>query len=67
VGSTPLDTRIARASSPVDVVLRRPGFAPLTTRVLPDVDQRLVLTLRAAASPAPRARPAPTPSIEKLP
>ncbi|APR76866.1 serine/threonine protein kinase [Minicystis rosea] len=71
VGTTPLDTRVARGTSAVDVVLRAPGFAPLTTSVVPDVEQRLMLTLRAAgrsskptaAAPAPPAAPA----IEKLP
>lgn len=68
LGTTPLDTRFPRGSRPIEIVLRRPGFLPLTTSTLPDVDQRLVLTLRGGGQPSrtsERHRVAPT--IEKLP
>ena len=68
LGPTPLEARVARGSTPVDLVLRRSGFEPLSTAVTPDVDQRLVLTLRPLpASVRPAAPRATAPAIEKLP
>jgi eukaryotic-like serine/threonine-protein kinase len=68
VGRTPLDAPLTRGSTPAEVVLTLPGFQPLRTRVVPDVDQRMLLTLqaapRAAHRPAPRSA---APRVEKLP
>lgn len=65
-GVTPADVRLSRGSTAVRLELRRDGFATLVQSVVPDVDQRLVLTLSAAGRggrpPAKARGPAPTAS-----
>jgi serine/threonine-protein kinase len=59
-GVTPLDLKLPKGATPVDVELRHGGYQTLKERVVPDVDQKLRLTLVATA-PTPRA-PAPSAS-----
>lgn len=44
-GSTPLDLRVARGTSPLSLQLSRDGYRPVSEEVVPDVDQRLRLSL----------------------
>jgi serine/threonine-protein kinase len=73
-GVTPKELELVRSEQAVILVLRREGFHPLTERLVPSTDQRLVLPLRPAdrpsargSIPAPAAVPAPPATIEKLP
>ncbi len=58
-GITPVDLRLARGSTPVMLELRRTGFAATTQSVIPDADQKLVLSLlpasRRTVKPGPSA------------
>jgi hypothetical protein len=68
VGRTPLDAPLPRGATAAEVVLALPGFQPLRTRVVPDVDQRMLLTLQPAPRAAHRPATRPTaPRVEKLP
>jgi serine/threonine-protein kinase len=58
-GITPVDLRLARGATPVLLELRRAGFAPTTQSVVPDTDQKLVLSL-LPASRRSGPRPGPT-------
>jgi len=65
-GVTPLDLRLPRGKGGLKLELRREGFVTYTQSVVPDVDQKLLLSLRAvrgsgalpAAKPAAPAAPA---------
>jgi serine/threonine protein kinase len=45
-GATPLDVKVRRGSSTLSLELKRPGYLPLVQSIVPDADQRLVLSLR---------------------
>ncbi len=65
-GETPLDLELLRSEEPATFELRRPGYLPLTERVVPDKAQRLKLTLtrrpqRAAGKPSEK-----TPSYHRV-
>jgi hypothetical protein len=62
-GASPVDLSIDRGKSPVGLELRAQGFTTLTETVVPDMDQRLVLTL----SPATVAVRHPSPPSPKPP
>jgi hypothetical protein len=80
-GVTPEDLELVRSDASVTVVLTRDGFHPVTERLVPATDQRLVLPLRpveratrprapaptAPPTTPPSAAPTPSPTIEKLP
>ena len=54
-GVTPLDLQLARATSPLTIELRSPGFSPQIEHVTPDSNQRILIALsRATAMPAPK-------------
>ncbi len=53
-GTTPAALRLSRADRPVAVRLEHAGYEPLETEVLPDLDQRLRLSL--VRTPAPESR-----------
>lgn len=62
-GTSPLDLRLPRSTQAVAIDVVRDGFKPARESLVPDVDQRLKLTLVAApvAGPTPAAAPqAPT-------
>ncbi|CAN5924432.1 hypothetical protein BH11MYX4_BH11MYX4_51840 [soil metagenome] len=62
-GTTPVDLRLARGATPVALELRRAGFAPTLQTVVPDADQKLVLSLLPAGRRVgPRAGPTATTS-----
>jgi hypothetical protein len=50
-GPTPLDLNVTRGQAGVPLDIRKAGFATVVQTVVPDMDQRLVLTLTAAAAP----------------
>lgn len=50
-GITPVDLRLPRAATSLELELRKDGYAPLKQAITPDVDQRLVLTLTARSKP----------------
>jgi serine/threonine-protein kinase len=50
-GTTPIDVRLPRTQNPIALEVRKPGYATLAEKVVPDEDQRLVLTLSPAAAP----------------
>ncbi len=52
-GTTPLDLRLDRDTAAVTLELRKSGFASVFQPVVPDADQKLLLSLQ----PAPRTRP----------
>jgi hypothetical protein len=55
IGVTPVDLHLARGATPVVLELRRTGFAATTQTIVPDADQKLLLSLQ----PAGRQRPGP--------
>lgn len=55
MGMSPLDIRMPRRSDTLTLEIRRPGYQTLKERVVPDVNQRLKLTLIAAGNAAPAA------------
>lgn len=58
VGTTPMDLKMPRGTEPVVVELRAQGYQTLRESVVPDVDQRLKLSLVGTAkTPAPNATP----------
>lgn len=60
-GPAPLDVKLARGAAPVEIELRREGYAPLREKIVPDVDQRMRLNMTAlpyGRSAADRERPA---------
>lgn len=69
-GETPVQVSLPRGARPVSIEVRLPGFAIHTEEVVPDVDQRLALTLtpaptggrtyRAPVAREPTSTPAPT-------
>jgi serine/threonine-protein kinase len=63
VGTSPMDVKVRRGSQPVVIELRRPGYEPWRESVVPDVDQKLRLSLEPVASArgatAPQATPSP--------
>jgi hypothetical protein len=59
-GDTPYDLRLARSSSEVKIELRRAGFVSLGQPVIPDKDQKLVLTMQAIPRMKPVAKPKPS-------
>jgi hypothetical protein len=68
-GPTPLEVRVPRSDKHIALAVRRPGYAPLIQDIVPQDNQRLVLTL-TAASQSPRhvnatgTRLAPSPTSE---
>jgi serine/threonine-protein kinase len=64
LGTSPTEVHLPKGTEPVMLEIQRPGFQPLKERVVPDVDQRLRLTLIPARTQQaqPRAQPAPSPS-----
>jgi serine/threonine-protein kinase len=60
-GTTPADVSIPQGTAPVSIEIRRDGFEVLSERLIPDVDQRLVMTLH----PRPKQRPISTSSAPK--
>jgi serine/threonine protein kinase len=69
VGSTPFSTDLARTDEALTLTVSRRGFRPLTERMVPDADQKLILRLQpvaAVASPKrARVRPKPAPPPDK--
>ncbi|MBS2013426.1 MAG: protein kinase [Deltaproteobacteria bacterium] len=64
-GATPVDLRLPRGTTPVEVELVRVGFSPISQPIVPDADQKLLLSLTPSSSKAtgPRFRkPKPAPS-----
>jgi serine/threonine-protein kinase len=59
-GDTPYDLRLARGTREVKIELRRAGYVPLGQSVIPDKDQKLVLTMQATPRMKPVAKPKPT-------
>lgn len=58
-GRTPVDLTLPRSDAPVKVELRRPGHRPLVQQIVPDRDQKLLLSLQPAVG-APGPAPAQT-------
>lgn len=62
VGPTPATVPIARGTEAVSIELSLDGYRPLVTEVVPDLDQRLRLSLQR--QPRRRSRPPRTPAME---
>jgi serine/threonine-protein kinase len=59
-GAAPLDVKLPRGISSLPLELRAPGYLPLLQTIVPDSDQRLVLSLRPRPTkPARGGAPAP--------
>ena len=58
-GVTPLDVKLPRSASSLPLELRRSGYAPLLQTVVPDSDQRLLLSLHPRPGVAPTTAGAP--------
>jgi serine/threonine-protein kinase len=49
LGATPVDVRLPRGSDPVALEIRKTGYTTVAEKIVPDEDQRLVLTLSPAS------------------
>jgi hypothetical protein len=56
-GRTPCSIEVARAEDAVTVVVLRSGFKPITERLVPDTDQRLILRLHPVAAVSRPTKP----------
>ncbi len=56
-GEAPMSIALARGEEPVTIRLRKTGYLPTTEQVVPDVDQRLRVTLSASVTPPRRPPP----------
>jgi serine/threonine protein kinase len=63
-GATPLDVKLPRSASSLPLELRRPGYAPLLQTIVPDSDQRLLLSLHPRPGVAPASTVAPPSSSD---
>jgi hypothetical protein len=54
---TPVDLHLARGATPVVLELRRAGFAATMQTIVPDADQKLLLSLQPAGRPRPPTKP----------
>jgi eukaryotic-like serine/threonine-protein kinase len=59
-GATPLDVKVPRGRSALPLELRRAGYLPLVQPIVPDADQRLVLSLHPRPGAAVSAPPSAT-------
>jgi hypothetical protein len=59
MGVSPMDVKVPRSDKTLLLELRRPGYQPLRESLVPDVDQKLRLSL-VPATRAPALAPAPT-------
>jgi serine/threonine protein kinase len=64
-GTSPLDLQLDRADAPLKILVRRDAFRPLEQSIVPNVDQKLVLTL--VALPPTRHAPAEKPGSSSAP
>jgi serine/threonine-protein kinase len=64
-GVTPVDLTLPRSVEPVSLELRKSGYQPLTQSLVPDVDQRIVVSLDPMTGP--RAGRPTTPSAPSRP
>ena len=63
LGVTPTDIRLPQGTTPLSMQLRRSGYQTLVQQLVPDSDQRLLLSLERVRSSSPSPRPAaPQPS-----
>jgi serine/threonine-protein kinase len=63
LGVTPTDLRLPQGATPLSLQLRRSGYQTLVQQLVPDSDQRLLLSLEPVRSAPPSPRPAaPQPS-----
>ena len=58
LGTTPTSIDLEAGEAPVELVLRRSGYRPLAVPLVPDVDQRLRLSLQREPRRRQRATPA---------
>jgi len=63
-GTTPARLTLPRATEAIAIELRKDGFELATERVVPEVDQRLVVNLRPRVTPRPLPRAAPSASAK---
>jgi serine/threonine-protein kinase len=63
-GMTPIELKLDRDAGPVGIELLKGGFLPLTQTVVPDADQRLLLSLQPATLAAPPPS-APSPVVTR--
>jgi serine/threonine-protein kinase len=61
LGVTPTDVRLPQGTTPLSMQLRRSGYQTLVQRLVPDSDQRLLLSLEPLRSASPSPRPAAPP------
>ena len=54
-GQSPADVRLPKGGEPVTLELQRDGYARWRQTVVPDVDQRFVITLQSLSRARPRA------------
>ena len=69
-GGTPVDLRLPKGLDPVELELRRPGFVLQRQKLVPDVDQRVLLALspeRVRAATSPRQTDPATPTAASTP
>jgi serine/threonine-protein kinase len=65
-GATPVEVRLARGSDPVALEIRKTGYVTVTEKVVPDEDQRLVLTLSPASPSRHPGAKNPPPSLTRV-
>jgi serine/threonine-protein kinase len=61
-GETPIDLHLPRGEAPVPIDLERRGYGTLSQSIVPDADQRMMLSLQPAASPRHGATRPPHPA-----
>jgi eukaryotic-like serine/threonine-protein kinase len=59
-GTSPVELRLARGTDVTEVEIRRDGYVTQVEKVTPETDQKLKLTLVAAAAPGRPAAPKPS-------
>jgi eukaryotic-like serine/threonine-protein kinase len=53
MGVSPVDLKLRKSNDPVTLEIQRPGYQTLRETIVPNVDQRLRLTLLVSAAPRP--------------
>jgi hypothetical protein len=57
LGVTPVDLHLARGATPVVLELRRTGFSATMQTIVPDADQKVLLSMSPAGRPRPATKP----------
>jgi hypothetical protein len=62
LGTTPLSTEVPYGDAPIEYVIRKDGYAPKTTSIVPNLPSPVFAVLQKVKPPAPAA-PSPVPTV----